>query len=137
MGIRGNKSQKTPLSLPFLPLFFLPSHTHTHTHTHTNKTAKKKVIKRERKKKSERQGSYPEYKQHLKQCLSQGSDPASFFLTTPRVLFIYALGCCDLHMAVSNADLSTVLQNRTQQTFPVKGLRQKYFRLWCHLASAL
>ena len=53
--------------------------THTHIHTHTNKTAKKKVIKKE--KKFERQGSYPEYKKHPKQCLSQSSDPAPFFLT--------------------------------------------------------
>lgn len=42
-------------------------------------------------------------------------------------------------MAVSNADLSTVLQNRTQQTFPVKGLRQSVLDFgvtWCLLSEA-
>ena len=55
-----------------------PPHTHIYILTQI-KLLKKKVIKKE--KKFERQGSYPEYKKHPKQCLSQSSDPAPFFLT--------------------------------------------------------
>ena len=98
--------------------------THTHIHTHTNKTAKKKLPKKKERKNLKGRGATLSTKSTRSSvCLRALILPPFFSLTTPTVLFICALGCCELHMAVSNADLSTVLQNRTQQTFPVKGLR--------------
>ena len=120
------------------------THTHTHTHTHIHiltqiKLLKKLSKRKERKNLKGRGATLSTQSTWSSVCLRALVLPPFFSLTTPRVGFIYALGCCELHMAVSNADLSTVLQNRTQQTFPIKVLRQSildFGATWCLLSKA-